>query len=75
MLFDHIGLNVTDFATSRIFFTKALAPLEIEVRKEGEAWAAIGREGEGFLWFGAFGSGPGPAPQPDRANPASWGCR
>lgn len=60
MLFDHIGFNVTDFAASREFFTRALAPLGIGIRMEGEAWAVVGRQGEGFLWFGSLGDTPGP---------------
>ena len=60
MVFDHIGFNVTDFAASRAFFVKALAPLGIAITGEGPNWAMIGVEGGGRLWFGAMGSPPGP---------------
>ncbi len=60
MLFDHIGFNVTDFAVSKDFFTKALKPLGVEIRMQAVGWAAVGRQGEGFLWFGSFGTSPGP---------------
>ena len=59
MIFDHLGFNVTDFANSKAFFVKALQPLGIGITMEGEGWAMVGREGEGQLWFGAFGSSPG----------------
>jgi catechol 2,3-dioxygenase-like lactoylglutathione lyase family enzyme len=60
VLLDHIGFNVTDFVASREFFTRALAPLGIGIRMEGEQWAVVGRQGEGYLWFGSFGYSPGP---------------
>lgn len=60
MLFDHIGMNVSDFASARRFLTQALAPLGVVIVSEGEGWAVIGRRGEGYFWFGAFGPVPGP---------------
>ena len=60
MVFDHIGFNVGNFTTFKAFISQALAPLGIAIGKEGEGWATIGRTGEGFLWFGSFGSSPGP---------------
>jgi catechol 2,3-dioxygenase-like lactoylglutathione lyase family enzyme len=60
MVFDHIGFNVSDFAASREFFVKALAPLGLGITMEGEGWATVGRRGEGMLWFGAKGPSPGP---------------
>jgi catechol 2,3-dioxygenase-like lactoylglutathione lyase family enzyme len=60
MVFDHIGFNVTDFPKTRAFMATALAPLGITVLKEGEGWAMVGRAGEGQLWFGSFGTSPGP---------------
>ena len=35
MVFDHIGFNVTDFAKTKDFLTKALAPLGIGITGEG----------------------------------------
>ena len=60
MVFDHIGFNVSDFAASKDFFIKALAPLGIGITMEGEGWAMVGRRGEGNFWFGSFGNNPGP---------------
>ena len=60
MVFDHIGFNVTNFAAAKQFLSTALAPLGIVITKEGEGWALVGRPGEGQLWFGSFGSSPGP---------------
>jgi catechol 2,3-dioxygenase-like lactoylglutathione lyase family enzyme len=60
MVFDHIGFNVSDFAASKEFFAKSLAPLGIVISKEGEGWAMVGRPGEGNFWFGSFGTSPGP---------------
>lgn len=60
MVFDHIGFNVSDFAATKAFLLKALAPLGIGITQEGEGWAMVGRQGEGNFWFGSFGSAPGP---------------
>jgi catechol 2,3-dioxygenase-like lactoylglutathione lyase family enzyme len=60
MVFDHIGFNVSNFAQTKEFLSKALQPLGIVVTKVGEGWAMIGRSGEGQLWFGSFGASPGP---------------
>jgi catechol 2,3-dioxygenase-like lactoylglutathione lyase family enzyme len=59
MVFDHIGFNVSDFAASKQFLTKALAPLGIAITMEGDGWAMVGRVGEGQFWFGSFGKPPG----------------
>ena len=60
MAFDHIGFNVADLARSRAFYAAALAPLGMGVLKEGEGWAALGRDGQLSLWIGAYGPAPGP---------------
>ena len=60
MVFDHIGFNVTDFEKTKAFLVQALSPLGIAITAEAEGWAMIGRKGEGQLWFGSFGSSPGP---------------
>lgn len=59
MVFDHIGFNVSNFAQTKEFLSKALQPLGIVVTKEGDGWAMIGRPQEGQLWFGSFGAPPG----------------
>ncbi len=59
-MFDHIGIDVRDFAGSRAFYVKALAPLGIGVVMEGEGWAGLGREGRPQFWLGAEGESSGP---------------
>ena len=60
MILDHIGLAVRDFARSRTFFRRALAPLGIETVLEGEGWAMLGKDGTPQFWFGVHGIPPGP---------------
>lgn len=60
MILDHIGFAVADFAKSREFYTRALAPLGIEVLMEGEGWAMMGKGGIPQFWFGEHGRVPGP---------------
>ena len=60
MILDHIGLAVRDFARSRTFFRRALAPLGIETVLEGEGWAMLGKDGRPQFWFGVHGIPPGP---------------
>jgi catechol 2,3-dioxygenase-like lactoylglutathione lyase family enzyme len=38
VIIDHIGLSVSDYARSKAFFAKALAPLSITLVKEVEGW-------------------------------------
>ena len=52
MIIDHIGLSVSDYARSKAFFAKALAPLSITLVKEVEGWAGFGRSGVPQFWFG-----------------------
>ena len=60
MILDHIGFNVSDFAASKAFYVRALAPLGIGVEQEGQGWAMLGRPGEPQFWIGSFGAVPGP---------------
>jgi catechol 2,3-dioxygenase-like lactoylglutathione lyase family enzyme len=41
-MFDHVGLNVKDYAASRAFYEGALAPLGYEVVMAFEEWKAAG---------------------------------
>jgi catechol 2,3-dioxygenase-like lactoylglutathione lyase family enzyme len=41
-MFDHVGLNVKDYATSRAFYEQALAPLGWRVVMEFDEWKAAG---------------------------------
>ena len=52
MIIDHIGLAVSDYNRSKEFFTRALAPLGIELVMEVEGWAGFGRAGKPEFWFG-----------------------
>ncbi|SRR6266496_3048387 len=41
-MFDHVGLNVRDYAASRAFFERALAPLGYGIVLEFPEWKAAG---------------------------------
>lgn len=60
MIFDHIGLNVNDFARSREFYVRALEPLGIGALFGGENWSMLGAKGKPQFWFGSGGAVPGP---------------
>ena len=53
MIIDHIGLEVSDYERSKEFFSKALAPLGIELVMEVQGWAGFGKDGKPELRFGA----------------------
>jgi catechol 2,3-dioxygenase-like lactoylglutathione lyase family enzyme len=59
MILDHIGLSVSDYESSKSFFTMALAPIAIAIAlaMEIHGWAGFGRAGQAQFWFGV---GPGP---------------
>ena len=52
MGYDHIGFTVGNFMKSRDFYISALAPLEIEILREGDGWAGFGENGRMLLWIG-----------------------
>src|SRR5476649_2267429 len=41
-MFDHVGINVRDYPTSRAFYEQALAPLGWHVVMEFDEWNAVG---------------------------------
>ena len=41
-MFDHIGFNVSDFATSKAFYVTALESLGHGILNEGDGWAMLG---------------------------------
>jgi len=41
-VFDHVGLNVRDYAASRAFYERALAPLGYGVVMAFDEWKAVG---------------------------------
>ncbi len=52
-MFDHVSINVLDFAKSVAFYTKALAPLGFEAQYVDEAGksAGFGPKGTPCLWI------------------------
>jgi len=55
MIIDHIGLAVSDYEKSKLFFASALAPLGIELVLEIGGWAGFGKGGKPEFWFGGGG--------------------
>ena len=55
MIIDHIGLVVSDYEKSKQFFTRALAPLGIELVMEIGGYAGFGKADKAEFWFGADG--------------------
>jgi catechol 2,3-dioxygenase-like lactoylglutathione lyase family enzyme len=51
-ILDHVGLNVTDYARSRAFYEKALAPLGIAFVMEYGKACGFGREDKPEFWIG-----------------------
>jgi catechol 2,3-dioxygenase-like lactoylglutathione lyase family enzyme len=51
MILDHLTLHVADYAKSRQFYLRALAPLEIGIVVEFGEVAGFGRDGKGELWL------------------------
>jgi len=52
-LFDHLALTVSDYARSKAFYERALAPLGVSVIKELGETCDFGREGEAEdFWIG-----------------------
>jgi len=66
ILLDHISLTVSDYARSRAFYEKALAPLGVKVIMEfGEA-CGFGREQKPDFWIG---KGPSSFQKPEHLAP------
>jgi catechol 2,3-dioxygenase-like lactoylglutathione lyase family enzyme len=59
---DHVGVEVSDFATSKAFYEKALEPLGIRLLMEFEGTAGFGKETEHgpkpFFFIGERGRPP-----------------
>jgi catechol 2,3-dioxygenase-like lactoylglutathione lyase family enzyme len=51
-ILDHIGINVTDYARSKDFYEKALAPLGIDRVMEHGTWCGFGRDKKPDFWMG-----------------------
>ena len=52
MIIDHIGIGISDYETSKQFYSKVLAPLSIELVIEVQGWAGFGRNEKAEFWFG-----------------------
>jgi catechol 2,3-dioxygenase-like lactoylglutathione lyase family enzyme len=53
MIIDHMGIPVSDFETSKEFYTKVLAPLDYQLIMEVEGAAGFGvRRGRPRFWLG-----------------------
>jgi catechol 2,3-dioxygenase-like lactoylglutathione lyase family enzyme len=51
-ILDHVGINVSDYARSKAFYEKALAPLGITVAMEYGKAAGFGRGPKPDFWIG-----------------------
>jgi catechol 2,3-dioxygenase-like lactoylglutathione lyase family enzyme len=52
MLIDHIGIAISDYHRSKVFYSKVLQPLGIELVAEVDGWAGFGKHGKGDFWLG-----------------------
>ena len=59
-MFDHVGFGVSDYAKSRAFFLKALAPLGVTVVMEGPHGVGLGRNDKPSLWLHQTSGKPAP---------------
>lgn len=50
-MIDHLGLPASDYAASKDFFLRALAPLGVTVAMEGPWGVGMGRAGKPTLWL------------------------
>jgi catechol 2,3-dioxygenase-like lactoylglutathione lyase family enzyme len=60
LMFDHIGLGVSDYEASKQFFLKSLAPLGAKIVMEGPHGIGIGLNGKPSFWI--YQSSETPAP-------------
>ena len=53
-MLDHIGLAISDYQTSKAFYSTVLAPLGVVLIVEYEGWAGYGKRGaaKADFWFG-----------------------
>lgn len=51
-ILDHVSLSVTDYARSKTFYEKALAPLGISLAMEYGTAGGFGKGGKPELWIG-----------------------
>jgi catechol 2,3-dioxygenase-like lactoylglutathione lyase family enzyme len=51
-MIDHIGIEITDLARSKAFYTAALAPLSYELIMEWQTFAGFGEKKKPDFWIG-----------------------
>jgi catechol 2,3-dioxygenase-like lactoylglutathione lyase family enzyme len=56
-MLDHVSLPVRDFAASKAFYDKAMAPLGMRQMMGGDGFAGYGDE-RPFFWIGQAGASP-----------------
>ena len=66
MLIDHFTLTVSDYAKSKAFYEKALAPLGVKVLMDFGKACGMGREQKPDFWLGA---GPASFQKPEHLSP------
>ena len=52
-ILDHLSINVRDYARSKAFYEKALAPLGISLVMEFQHFCGFGKDGKPDFWIGA----------------------
>jgi catechol 2,3-dioxygenase-like lactoylglutathione lyase family enzyme len=60
VMFDHIGIGVSDLQESKSFFVQALAPLGVEVCMEGPYGVGLGCRRKPSLWLSEKAEKPAP---------------
>lgn len=53
MIIDHIGFIISDYETSKQFYSRCLEPLGIKMVMEVQGWVGFGKTGKPEFWFGA----------------------
>ncbi len=52
MIIDHLGISVSDYPTSKKFYSQCLTPLSIQLVMEVQGWGGYGKDGKPEFWFG-----------------------
>ncbi len=80
-MLDHIGFPIADYARSKAFYEKALAPLgyglvmEVPQTENGHSAAGFGRDGKPDFWIGGEGKLNGVVTSPSRQKTARRSMR
>lgn len=60
MILDHLTLHVADYAKSKAFYLRALAPLGVVTVLDFGAVAGLGRDGKADFWLASAPAGQAP---------------